>query len=415
MPLSNEKQLRAVVEKVVRETPVTDIHTHLYDPGMTGMLSQGLDDLLTYHYLVAENLAGSCDSPMYFEILSKRKQAERIWKNCFLGQSPLSEAAQGVLTSLRGMGITPGRDLDALRRKMDRIPRAQVVDRVFKAASVRDVVMTNDPFDDRERPWWDKSSRRDRRFHAGLRIDTLLLSWDKAWPRLKSWGYKVGKKPTHAVMKEVQRFLQDRIKKMDALYLMVSLPPDFVYPDKSVTSQLLVKGVLPACSKANKPLALMIGVKRGVNPKLGSAGDGVGTANVGAIENLCRDFVGNRFLVTMLARENQHALTVAARKFPNLMLFGCWWFLNVPSMVEEITRLRLELLGTRFIAQHSDSRVLEQLIYKWDMSRRVIGGVLADRYVGLLKTGWAMTEDDIRRDVAALFGGNFWKFLKGSN
>jgi len=46
--------------------------------------------------------------------------------------------------------------------------------------------------------------------------------------------------------------------------------------------------------------------------------------------NLCQRFPNYRFFVTMLARENQHELTVAARKFGNLMPFGCWWFLNNP-------------------------------------------------------------------------------------
>jgi hypothetical protein len=58
----------------------------------------------------------------------------------------------------------------------------------------------------------------------------------------------------------------------------------------------------------------------------------------------------------MLARENQHELAVAARKFGNLMVFGCWWFVNNPSLITEITRMRVELLGTSFIPQHSDAR-----------------------------------------------------------
>ena len=54
---------------------------------------------------------------------------------------------------------------------------------------------------------------------------------------------------------------------------------------------------------------------------------------------MCREHADNRFLVTMLSRENQHELCVAARKFGNLMPFGCWWFLNNPSLIDEITRL----------------------------------------------------------------------------
>ena len=43
-----------------------------------------------------------------------------------------------------------------------------------------------------------------------------------------------------------------------------------------------------------------------------------------------------------------------------------------PSVIEETVRLRLEMLGSAFTAQHSDCRVLEQLLYKWKHSREVI-------------------------------------------
>lgn len=102
----------------------------------------------------------------------------------------------------------------------------------------------------------------------------------------------------------------------------------------------------------------MVGVRRGVNSALRSAGDGVGRADVGALERMCAEYPDVRFLATFLSRENQHELCVAARKFSNLMPFGCWWFLNNPSIISEITRERLELLGTSFIPQHSDARIL---------------------------------------------------------
>ena len=118
-----------------------------------------------------------------------------------------------------------------------------------------------------------------------------------------------------------------------------------------------------------------------------------------------------KFLVTMLSRENQHELCVAARKFRNLMVFGCWWFLNTPSIIDEMTRMRFKLLGTSFIPQHSDARVLEQVVCKWIHSRAIIGNVLAEKYVDIAAAGWTATEDNIRRDASALLGGNFWKFL----
>jgi hypothetical protein len=133
---------------------------------------------------------------------------------------------------------------------------------------------------------------------------------------------------------------------------------------------------------------------------------------VQSVATLCSRFPENKFLVTMLSRENQHELCVAARKFGNLLIFGCWWFLNTPSMIEEMTRMRVELLGTDFVPQHSDARVLDQLIYKWGHSRRVIEKVLADKYAELGASGWHVTEADIRRDVLRLLHNNVTDFLK---
>jgi len=42
------------VEKIAAQAPIIDIHTHLYDPAFGELLLWGIDDLLTYHYLVAE-------------------------------------------------------------------------------------------------------------------------------------------------------------------------------------------------------------------------------------------------------------------------------------------------------------------------------------------------------------------------
>ena len=136
-----------------------------------------------------------------------------------------------------------------------------------------------------------------------------------------------------------------------------------------------------------------------------------GSGKTTVLAHLCRDFPDAKFLVTLLSRENQHELCVAARKFGNLMPFGCWWFLNVPSIIEEMTRERLELLGTSFIPQHSDARVLDQLIYKWRHSRHVLAKVLTDKYTDLAQTGYDVTPRQIQRDVALLLRDNFRQFV----
>jgi hypothetical protein len=201
--------------------------------------------------------------------------------------------------------------------------------------------------------------------------------------------------------------------------MAVSLPDTFVYPfvnpEDSIRVRLLKDVILPACREFGIPLSLMIGVRYLVNPALRLAGDAVGRADLRAVERLCLEYPDNRFLISVLSRENQHELCVYARKFANLMPFGCWWFLNNPSIVEEITRERLEMLGTSFIPQHSDARVLEQVIYKWHNTRRTLAPILTNMYRLLVEDGRPVTREEIKGDVKRLFRTNYERFCGGAH
>src|SRR6476661_10130774 len=202
---------------------------------------------------------------------------------------------------------------------------------------------------------------------------------------------------------------------MQPVYMAVSLPDNFHFPDDTIQSKLLAEAVIPSCREFDLPLSLMIGVRRQVNPRLRLAGDAVGKADLRALENLCRNFPDNRFLVSVLSRENQHELCVYARKFNNLMPFGCWWFLNNPSVVEEMTRERIEMLGMSFIPQHSDARILEQVIYKWRNTRRTLAPILTNSYRLLVEDGGSVSRERIRQDIQRLFRGNFEQFCRISS
>jgi hypothetical protein len=400
------------VEQAVTSAPVVDIHTHLYDPAFSALLLWGLDELLVYHYLVAETFRYIEIPFQDFWSLPRNGQAELVWRHLFVEHSPVSEACRGVVTTLQAFGLDPrARDLAALRGWFESQDVNEHVTRCMELAGVSRFYMTNSPFDDEERSVWESGFKRDERFVAGLRIDPLLLGWEHAAERLAEWGYAVeGVALTKKACSAVRRFLSDWTRRIDAHYCMVSLPPDFAFPSNTATSGLLEKCILPHCREFGLPLALMPGVKRAVNPGLQLAGDGVGLTDLRALQNLCAGFPDNKFMATVLARENQHELCVLARKFRNLHIFGCWWFTNIPSLIDEITRMRVELLGLSFTPQHSDARVLDQVIYKWRHSRQVIAGVLSNAYVQLAEAGWKPSKQEIQRDVAWLLGGAFENF-----
>src|SRR5688500_14008647 len=95
--------LRTQVRSIVQKTPVSDIHTHLYDPAFGPLLLWGIDDLLVYHYLVAESFRRFPFPYETFWKLSKQDQAELIWQQLFIHHSPISEACRGVVTTLNAL------------------------------------------------------------------------------------------------------------------------------------------------------------------------------------------------------------------------------------------------------------------------------------------------------------------------
>jgi len=401
--------LQQNVEEAVQTTKVIDIHTHLYPPSFGDLCLWGIDDLLTYHYLVAELFRSSRVSPTEFWALSKTQQADLIWDTLFVRNTPLSEATGGVVTVLERLGLDPCQpDLKQARSYFASVNLDQHVEHLMELAQVSEVVMTNDPFSAPERAVWERKAPCPDTFHRALRLDGLVMNdWELTYSLVAAQGFETWVELSPRSITEARRFLDFWIGRLRPLYAAVSLPADFTYPDGSIRTRLIHEVVLPTCLEHNLPFALMIGVTRGANPELRGGGDSLGYADTAVVERLCRENPRVRFLVTMLSRENQHALCVAARKFSNLMPFGCWWFMNIPSLVREITTERLELLGSTFIPQHSDARILDQLPYKWDHARRAIALALCDSYSRLLGEGYPLTRQMIDRDVTRMFSGNF--------
>jgi hypothetical protein len=408
-------QIHSAVEEVLSSTQFIDIHTHLFSPAFGKIGLWGIDELLTYHYLEAEFFRSSSVTPDQYWKLSKKDKADAIWKALFVENSPISEATRGIIAVLKAFGLpTNASALEEARRFFEAQSVESHIRKVFELAGISSVVMTNDPLDAEERTKWMSGGQKHPQFHAALRLDRILSGWSQHWQELARQGYAVNERATGKSVAEVRRFLADWNERMRPLYAAVSLADEFQFPNDSMASKILGEAVLPSCREFGIPMSLMIGVRRGVNPALRLAGDGVGRADLRAVENLCRSFPDNRFLVSVLSRENQHELCVYARKFNNLMPFGCWWFLNNPSIVEEITRERIEMLGTSFIPQHSDARVLEQVIYKWRNTRVTLAPILTNSYRLLHNDGGRVTKQDIQRDVKRLLRTNFenWTGLK---
>ena len=411
-PLAGEG-IRQAVEDALRTTQFIDMHTHLFKPSLGSLGLWGIDELLTYHYLEAELFRSSPITPDEYWALTKLEKADLIWRTLFVDHPPVSESTRGVVAVLDAFGLpTKSDNLSEARRFFADQKLESHIQNVFRLAGISEAVMTNDPLDPEEAPLWEKGTPDSKLLHPVLRLDRILNKWADHWQVLQSQGYKVERDLSGNTIGEVRRFVDRWCELMKPVYMAVSLPDTFQYPEESTRARLLREVIVPACRQFNIPLSLMIGVRYQVNPAIKLAGDAVGKADLRAVEHLCREFPDNRFLISVLSRENQHELCVYARKFRNLMPFGCWWFLNNPSVVEEMTRERMEMLGSTFIPQHSDARVLEQVIYKWRNTRRTMTPLLANTYSLLVEDGRPVTREEINADITRLFRKNFENWVR---
>ena len=136
--------------------------------------------------------------------------------------------------------------------------------------------MTNDPFVPLERAGWKRGTAGDPRFKSSLRIDPLRMNFPAAAEELRGVGFKVTGDFGGNSAAEVRRFLTDWVEKLAALYMAASLPPTFTVDDNSLRSRVLKECILPVCREQGIPFAMMLGVKKLVNPGMELEGDSEG-------------------------------------------------------------------------------------------------------------------------------------------
>jgi hypothetical protein len=416
----HEDEIPAVVCSAVHDVEVVDLHTHLFPPSHEELMLWGIDEMLTYHYLVSEFFMVAPMSISYEEFFAKPKaeQADLVWEHLFVKRLPVSEAQIGVVTVLHALGLADfvtKRDLAGIRAWFAQQDMEEYVEKVFQLAKVKYVVMTNIPFVKQETEKWLQGKGTSKRFKSALRIDPVLSGdWGTITACLKEANLP-------ETLEGAREFLKTWAKRIEAIYLMASTPADFQYgphdcprqPGWPTATTLIDEVMVPVARELGLPQALKLGAMRGMNPALNpcGGGDGVVVADVAPLRALCQKNPDIKFLATFLSRVNQHEVCGLTQKFRNLHIYGCWWYCNNPSMIDEITRMRIEMLGTAFTAQHSDARILDQLIYKWAHSRKAIAPVLVEQFQKLCRAGWVVTKEEVERDIWRLMGGSYEDFL----
>ena len=379
-------QIKFYIEKFVNSTPIFDIHTHLFPSKFKKYYNVGLIKLLNYHYLKAELFSLGNIKIKNFNNLDDNKKAKIIWNNLFLNRYPISTATQGVLRILKIYGV------EDVNQKFDKILKITNENQlseedIFKITNINQVVMTNNPFNSEEKKILNLN--KDSKYLPSIRIDDLFMKPKSKNEHLNSW-YLSGQEKIKKAIKEIKIIIQTN----KPSYFSLSTE-NF----KEFENEFFFKNFLSLLKENKTPMMLLIGVKRGVNKLYNDAGDGIGTMNLDYLEKILIKFPRNKFLVSCLDYRDQFKLSVLARKFQNLKIVGFWWFNNNESIIENLLKQRFELLGDNFIVQHSDARIIDQLVYKWLDFKSIYIKVMVEKYQKLLSLGYKIKATDLERKI----------------
>ncbi len=384
---------------IIDSTPIFDLHTHLFPPKHEGYFLLGFKNLLNYHYLIAELLTATNINASTFYSFNDEKKASLIWNELFEKRTPVSEACSGVLSILKELNIEiNNKSFLSICDEYDR--KIQSDKNILDLSNVSSLVMTNNPFDLDEWSLFNTNDWDKKIYLASLRLDDLILDYDET--------LKKAKDQTSNQENTIVNYLEKCYSQSNPVYAAISLNLETF---NTILEDSMWRDILVWLESKKLPLSLMLGVKRAVNKDFGLAGDGIGIINLKELSNLCNSFPKNKFLVTCLSLNDQHELTVLARKHPNLRIFGFWWFMNQPTIIKQILKMRIDMLGFSFIPQHSDARVSDQLIYKWNHFKKILHPILLEYYQDLLDKNFPISENILQRDINNLLSGNAKNYL----
>lgn len=304
-----------------------DLHTHLYPQNDDRCLS-GLNELLNYHYVLGEffKASGKLKKDIQlFNLKTKEERSEEIWDTLFRGQTThskyQSEHIRGVHTCISGFApnVNPFYSTYANVIEKYDVPTLELA---LHCVGLTQAVATYD---------------------IGEEIfdDDIII-------------------PSFRIDRLTEFCMPDPIDDR-ALYYAFSCESSELHTVNNLKGNLIDE-----LKEHNKPLWIMLGVKRGVTPYMDLGGDSIGECDILKLVEFANHHPDLKIPFSILDPSKIHEAIVASRVTPNLFFSGHWWFNNIPSSIKHNMQTAVELVGyENFIHYYSDARVVDQLLYKW--------------------------------------------------
>lgn len=419
-----EHQLVARLTTALHALPIVDPHSHIepHSPVATT-----LDDLLGYHYYTElahtigadnERLKPGNDpierSRYLFEFLPRLENTVQY--------SWLLDICQ-TFFGWESDRLTPG-DFDSVWNLADKkLQQPDWEQQVWQQTKLQQIYLTNE-FDD---PLQDFDTTK---YVPCLRMDSLVNNiheWSFREKLLRVTGVEINKAKD---LESALNVLFERFVKQGAKACALSMPSQFPYlgyksemlfdaemrfkRDSSYTLPMqgfVFHAIMRMCEQHRLPCDLMIGVKRKVYQHGVYQGQDL-MDHPGSLLHYADLFNAHpkvNFCLSVLTSQQNQELASYSWIFPNVYTSGHWWYSNVPTLIEQDLRLRLQAVPVeKQIGYYSDAYKLEFVLPKFNMYRRILAKVLAEDFV--LARHWpeeravALGEKLLAGNIHSIFG-----------
>lgn len=380
-----------------------DPHTHI---NALNPASETLADILGYHYYTElAHSAGLAKDQIEDPDLDPKEKVGRLIANLdpidnTVQYSWFVEMAQELL-GFEDDQITTDNWEPLYDKAVERMSSEGWAGEVLEKSQLEGVFLTND-FDD-PLEGFDTNL-----YIPCLRTDDLVFHLGKSEVRERLERATDSAADSVASLRDAIGKLFEHFKAKNARACAISLPPTFA-PTKvtdaraeTALADVLAKGndaseanlraishfvfwtLAENCVEHALPFDLMIGVNRGVYADGVFQGQDLYDSRVSLIQykELFNAFPQVTFPISVLASVTNQELTSYAWIFPNVVTNGHWWYSNTPTFIEHDAAARLEAVPrTKQIAYYSDMYKLEFALPKFNMYKRILAKILAERYV----------------------------------